>query len=166
MSLLELCEAGLHQQVQRSVERQQLIRRAEAVGPFTKGAGAVEKTPNLARSGPETKGLGVDAWVGHRARPDGADHHGGRHLGLTPAMAAIMALVDQKYGRQGQANFTLYPLAQQKPAAFHDVTLGSNNMTCVNGTADCQLDLSPDRFYSLRITPPELGTTWPAASDR
>jgi hypothetical protein len=68
----------------------------------------------------------------------------------TPAMAAIMALVDQKYGRQGQADFTLYPLAQQKPAAFHDVTLGSNNMTCVSGTADCQLDLSPDRFYSLQ----------------
>lgn len=47
-----------------------------------------------------------------------------------PAMAGIMALVDQKYGRQGQANFTLYPLAQQKPAAFHDVTVGSNSEVC------------------------------------
>jgi subtilase family serine protease len=53
----------------------------------------------------------------------------------TPAMAGIMALVNQKYGRQGQANFTLYPLARQFPAAFHDVTLGSNNMTCVKGNA-------------------------------
>jgi hypothetical protein len=43
-----------------------------------------------------------------------------------PAMAGIMALVNQKYGRQGQANYTLYRLAQQQPAAFHDITLGSN----------------------------------------
>lgn len=48
----------------------------------------------------------------------------------SPAMAGIMALVDQKYGRQGQADFTLYALAQQKPAAFHDVTVGSNSELC------------------------------------
>jgi hypothetical protein len=47
-----------------------------------------------------------------------------------PAMAGIMALVNQKYGRQGQANYTLYPLAQQKPAAFHDITVGSNSEVC------------------------------------
>jgi hypothetical protein len=52
-----------------------------------------------------------------------------------PAMAAIMALVNQKYGRQGQANYTLYPLAQQKPAAFHDITVGSNSEVC-GGVAD------------------------------
>ena len=55
----------------------------------------------------------------------------------TPAMAGIMALVNQKYGRQGQANFTLYPLAQQQPAAFHDITLGSNSVPCFQGTTDC-----------------------------
>jgi subtilase family serine protease len=48
----------------------------------------------------------------------------------TPAMAGIMALVDQKYGRQGQANVTLYPLAQQMPNAFHDVTVGNNSEIC------------------------------------
>ena len=48
----------------------------------------------------------------------------------SPAMAAIMALINQKYGRQGQANYTLYPLAQQKPAAFHDITKGSNSEVC------------------------------------
>ena len=53
----------------------------------------------------------------------------------TPAMAGIMALVDQKYGRQGQANFTLYPLAQQQPAAFHDITVGSNSEVC-GGASD------------------------------
>ncbi len=47
------------------------------------------------------------------------------------AMAGIMALVDQKYGRQGQADYTLYALAQQKPSAFHDITLGGNNVPCV-----------------------------------
>ena len=55
----------------------------------------------------------------------------------TPAMAGIMALVNQKYGRQGQANFTLYPLAQQMAAAFHDITLGSNSVPCFNGQTDC-----------------------------
>ena len=68
----------------------------------------------------------------------------------TPAMAAVMALVNQKYGRQGQANFTLYPLARQFPAAFHDVTEGSNNMTCVKGTPNCSLDTTADGFYSLQ----------------
>ncbi len=48
----------------------------------------------------------------------------------SPAFAGIMALVNQKYGRQGQANFVLYPLATQFPAAFHDVTVGSNSEPC------------------------------------
>jgi len=46
-------------------------------------------------------------------------------------MAAIMALIDQKYGRQGQADYTLYALAQQKPSAFHDITMVGNNVPCV-----------------------------------
>jgi len=49
----------------------------------------------------------------------------------TPAMAAIMALIDQKYGRQGQADYTLYALAQQKPTAFHDISMVGNNVPCV-----------------------------------
>ncbi len=47
-----------------------------------------------------------------------------------PAFAGMMALVNQRYGPQGQANFTLYPLAAQYPAAFHDVTVGSNSVPC------------------------------------
>lgn len=47
-----------------------------------------------------------------------------------PSMAGIMALVNQKYGPQGQADYTLYPLAKQYPAAFHDVTMGTNAMPC------------------------------------
>jgi subtilase family serine protease len=57
-----------------------------------------------------------------------------------PAMAGIMALVNQKYGRQGQADYTLYALAQQKPSAFHDVTLGSISVPCGGQiSADCVL---------------------------
>jgi subtilase family serine protease len=49
----------------------------------------------------------------------------------SPAFAGIMALVNQKYNdRQGQADYVLYPLAKQFPAAFHDVTAGSNNGPC------------------------------------
>jgi subtilase family serine protease len=47
-----------------------------------------------------------------------------------PSFAGIMALVDQKYGRQGQADFVLYPLKAQFPAAFHDVTNGTNSVPC------------------------------------
>jgi subtilase family serine protease len=48
----------------------------------------------------------------------------------SPAFAGIMALVNQKYGMQGQANFVLYPLAAQFPQAFHDVTVGTNAQPC------------------------------------
>jgi hypothetical protein len=58
------------------------------------------------------------------------------------AMAGIMALVAQKYGRQGQADFTLYALARQKPAAFHDITLGSNDVPCGPGTPYCAMSTS------------------------
>ena len=53
----------------------------------------------------------------------------------TPAMAGIMALVNQQYGRQGQADYTLYALANQQPAVFHDITLGTNNILCMIGPA-------------------------------
>ena len=67
------------------------------------------------------------------------------------AMAGIMALVDQKYGRQGQADYTLYALAQQKSSVFRDITRGGNEVPCysVNGAI-----ASPN--CSFRDT-----TTWP-----
>jgi hypothetical protein len=68
----------------------------------------------------------------------------------SPAMAGIMALVNQKYGRQGQANFTLYALARQQAAVFHDLTKGTNNVPCQQGTPDCSLDANGDGFYSLQ----------------
>jgi len=47
-----------------------------------------------------------------------------------PAFAGIMALVNQRYGRQGQAGFTLYPLKAQFAAAFHEITQGTNSVPC------------------------------------
>jgi len=47
-----------------------------------------------------------------------------------PAFAGIMALVVEKWGRQGQADNLLYALKTQYPAAFHDVTNGTNSVPC------------------------------------
>ncbi|MGA2251467.1 Ig-like domain repeat protein, partial [Terracidiphilus sp.] len=76
-----------------------------------------------------------------------------------PAMAGVLALIEQKYGPQGQANYTLYPLARQFPTAFNDITVGSNNQNCtgdfifvllyglVNG---CSPDTNGDGLDSLQ----------------
>jgi hypothetical protein len=48
----------------------------------------------------------------------------------TPAFAGIMALVNEKYGRQGQADYVLYPLAAQFPNSFHDIAVGNNTVPC------------------------------------
>jgi hypothetical protein len=69
--------------------------------------------------------------------------------GSAPAMAGIMALVDQKYGRQGQADYTLYQLAQQHPAAFHDVTLGNNNSVCYTGSTDCVVNANGNNVTTV-----------------
>ncbi|HKN73684.1 MAG TPA: Ig-like domain repeat protein [Candidatus Acidoferrum sp.] len=68
----------------------------------------------------------------------------------SPAMAGLMALVNQKYGRQGQADFTLYALARAQLGVFHDLTSGTNNVPCLQGTSDCSLDTNGDGFYSLQ----------------
>jgi Pro-kumamolisin, activation domain/Bacterial Ig-like domain (group 3)/Subtilase family len=75
-----------------------------------------------------------------------------------PAMAGIMALIDQKYGRQGQANYTLYPLAQQKPSAFHDITVGGNNVPCLQGYPNCVFVTNSYGFnYTLSGYPATTG---------
>jgi len=66
-----------------------------------------------------------------------------------PAMAAIMALINQKYGPQGQANNVLYPLAAQFPTSFNAVDIGSNNQPCSQGSYECSLDTA-DSYYSYQ----------------
>lgn len=81
-----------------------------------------------------------------------------------PAFAGIMALVNQEYGRQGQADFTLYPLAAQFPAAFHDVTNGTNAVPCntTTVTADGNSYAPTDCISvqnALTVTDPTFGQT-------
>jgi hypothetical protein len=71
----------------------------------------------------------------------------------SPAMAAIMSLVNQKYGRQGQANYTLYALAQQNPSAFHDVALGNNFVPCGQGSPNCAVDSNDAQVYITTVYP-------------
>ncbi len=91
--------------------------------------------------------------------------------GAAPSFAGIMALVNQKYGRQGQADFVLYPLATQFPSAFNDVTVGSNSVPCayaapavtatVPASVDCIAAANPliyqDATYGP-ITEGQIGT--------
>jgi len=66
----------------------------------------------------------------------------------------IMALVNQKYGRQGNANYVLYPLAAKSGAScastsvmaptansgsciFYDIQVGNNSVACVAGSPNC-----------------------------
>jgi len=81
-----------------------------------------------------------------------------------PTMAGIMALVVQKYGRQGQTGAVLYPLAQQKPTAFHDITLGGNWDMCVEGDQDCTLNVDGLGTYAGESTAFSAGPGYDQAS--
>ncbi|HWZ97945.1 MAG TPA: Ig-like domain repeat protein [Candidatus Dormibacteraeota bacterium] len=67
----------------------------------------------------------------------------------SPAMAGIMALINQKFGRQGQANYILYALAAQHPSVFHDITIGSNNVPCQSGSPNCTASTRNDNTNGL-----------------
>jgi hypothetical protein len=55
-----------------------------------------------------------------------------------PAFAGMLALVSQSTGgRLGNVNPTLYQLAENKSADFHDVTIGNNSVACYIGSPDC-----------------------------
>ena len=72
-----------------------------------------------------------------------------------PSFAGIMALVNGLYGRQGQADFVLYPLKAQFSGAFHDVTNGTNSVPCEflpSATPNCIKVASP-----ITVTDPNLG---------
>jgi pro-kumamolisin-like protein len=64
-----------------------------------------------------------------------------------PAMAGIMALVNQQMAgsRQGNPNYVLYQLAKV-PGVFNDVTTGTIRVPCVAGSPDCTTTNSADRY--------------------
>jgi trimeric autotransporter adhesin len=72
----------------------------------------------------------------------------------SPAFAGIMALVNQKYGRQGQADFVLYPLSKQFPTAFHDVANGNNSVPCNISTTSTGVPASLD---CIAVSNPQTG---------
>jgi hypothetical protein len=57
-----------------------------------------------------------------------------------PTFAGIVALINQQMSTpkgQGNVNPTLYAMAGATPAAFHDITTGSNIVPCQSGSTDC-----------------------------
>jgi len=81
----------------------------------------------------------------------------------SPAFAGIMALVNQQYGRQGNANYVLYKLAGKSGAScasavgngtsssciFNDVVSGTNAMPCATGSPNCTTSLAGDAYGVL-----------------
>ena len=66
-----------------------------------------------------------------------SSHTGGTSFGA-PTFAGIVALINQRTSSiQGNVNPTLYSLAGNTPAAFHDITTGSNDVPCTSGSPDC-----------------------------
>ena len=94
----------------------------------------------------------------------------------TPTFAAIMALVNQKLGRQGVANYVLYSLAQTAanvcssstaPATgsscvFYDVTKGNNSVACVGGSPNCSNTSTAANQFGILVSP--ANSTTPAFS--
>jgi len=67
--------------------------------------------------------------------PSGWDGAGGTSFS-SPILAGIQALVNQKYGAQGNPNPTYYHMAATTTGVFHDVTLGDMDVNCT-GTTNC-----------------------------
>ncbi|MGA2074447.1 MAG: protease pro-enzyme activation domain-containing protein [Terriglobia bacterium] len=85
------------------------------------------------------------------------------------AFGGIMALVNQKYGPQGVANYVLYPLAAKSGAScastaamaptasssscvFYDTQTGNNSVACVLGDPDCYSS-SATASYGILVNP-------------
>ena len=66
----------------------------------------------------------------------------------SPAMAGIMALVDQNAGSaQGVPGLILYKLAAHQASAFHDVPAGTTNaVPCVTGSPNCTTLTAGDNY--------------------
>ncbi|MGO8791708.1 MAG: Ig-like domain repeat protein [Terriglobia bacterium] len=78
------------------------------------------------------------------------------------AFAGIMAMVNQAHGRQGNANYVLYPMttpngatcnsstapATSSSCIFYDVTQGNNSVICQGGTPNCS-NANPSEYGVL-----------------
>jgi hypothetical protein len=80
--------------------------------------------------------------------------------------AGIMAMVNQAHGRQGNANYVLYPLAAQagnsctstaaaasnSSCVFYDVVTGNNSVACVGGTPHCSNTSTASGQYGIIVS--------------
>jgi subtilase family serine protease len=87
--------------------------------------------------------------------------------------AGVMAMVNQRYGRQGNANYVFYPMAAQNGAScksstapltnsscvFYDVTVGNNSVICQGGTPNCSSTLAGQYGVMASGSSPAYGTT-------
>ena len=86
-----------------------------------------------------------------------ADFQGGSGTSASvQVFAGIMAMVTQRYGRQGNANYVLYPMAGKSGAScnsstasvtnsscvFYDVTSGNDSVICLGGALSCSSSTS------------------------
>jgi hypothetical protein len=98
---------------------------------------------------------GISAGSPPSCAPDSAGHFSffatGGTSASSPAFAGIMALINQSFGRQGNANPVLYKIAStagqscnsstEAPSgstcAFNDITKGNNSVPCAGNSANC-----------------------------
>ena len=74
--------------------------------------------------------------------PDSVQYTAGGDSSLAAsAFAGVAALVVQAHGAQGNLNNGLYATHAAAPAAFHDITAGTNMVACAAGSPDCVNDL-------------------------
>jgi subtilase family serine protease len=80
--------------------------------------------------------------------------------------AGIMALVNQKYGRQGNANYVLYPMAANSNAScvsngaaaansgciFFDITVGNNSVLCAPQSLGCSVTGSDADVWGIMVS--------------
>ena len=87
--------------------------------------------------------------------------------GSAQVFGGIMALVNQKYGPQGNANYVLYPLAAPSGAScdstaaavsntaciFYDIQTGNNSVACVADSPNCSNQSITGTGYGILINP-------------
>ena len=62
---------------------------------------------------------------------------GGGTATSAATFGGVAALIVQAHGAQGNLNPALYNTYKTAPAAFHDVTIGTNTVACAPGSQDC-----------------------------
>jgi hypothetical protein len=101
---------------------------------------------------------------------------GGGTSASAQVFAGIMALVTQGHGRQGNANYILYPMAAQagarctsNPAAvanssciFYDTTAGNNSVICDGGSLNCSNGTSGQ--YGIMVSGNPLAAAYPTTA--